>query len=46
MTSISAATKLALDAETLRVLEKTWKNFVRAGAKLDAEGQEAARSDQ
>ena len=28
--------KLALDAETARVLEKTWKRFVRAGAKLDA----------
>jgi peptidyl-dipeptidase Dcp len=27
---------LALDAETLRVLEKTWKRFVRAGAKLGA----------
>jgi peptidyl-dipeptidase Dcp len=26
---------LALDAETLRVLERTWKNFVRAGAKLN-----------
>ena len=26
---------LGLDAETLRVLEQTWKNFVRAGAKLD-----------
>ncbi|MCO5161948.1 MAG: M3 family metallopeptidase [Mesorhizobium sp.] len=25
---------LGLDAETLRVLEKTWKRFVRAGAKL------------
>ncbi|MFI0845096.1 M3 family metallopeptidase [Mesorhizobium sp. IMUNJ 23232] len=31
--------KLGLDAETLRVLEKTWKNFVRAGAKLDPEGK-------
>lgn len=31
--------KLALDAETLRVLEKTWKRFVRSGAKLDAEGK-------
>ncbi|RWB21232.1 MAG: peptidase M3, partial [Mesorhizobium sp.] len=30
---------LKLDAETLRVLEKTWKNFVRSGAKLDAEGK-------
>ncbi|MBO6717213.1 MAG: M3 family metallopeptidase [Rhizobiaceae bacterium] len=26
--------RLGLDAETLRVLEKTWKRFVRAGAKL------------
>lgn len=25
---------LGLNAETLRVLEKTWKNFVKAGAKL------------
>ncbi|MDQ6432600.1 M3 family metallopeptidase [Mesorhizobium sp. LHD-90] len=31
--------KLGLDAETLRVLEKTWKNFVRAGAKLDPQGK-------
>ncbi|MBZ9675449.1 M3 family metallopeptidase [Mesorhizobium sp. ES1-1] len=30
---------LGLDAETLRVLEKTWKGFVRSGAKLDAEGK-------
>jgi peptidyl-dipeptidase Dcp len=30
---------LKLDSETLRVLEKTWKNFVRSGAKLDAEGK-------
>src|SRR5882757_340474 len=30
---------LKLDAETLRVLEKTWKGFVRSGAKLDAEGK-------
>jgi len=30
---------LNLDAETLRVLEKTWKNFVRAGAKLDESGK-------
>ncbi|TIP92764.1 MAG: M3 family metallopeptidase [Mesorhizobium sp.] len=30
---------LKLDAETLRVLEKTWKNFVRSGAKLDAPGK-------
>jgi peptidyl-dipeptidase Dcp len=27
---------LGLDAETLRVLEKTWKRFVRSGARLDA----------
>ncbi len=31
--------KLDLDAETLRVLEKTWKRFVRSGAKLDAAGK-------
>jgi len=30
---------LGLDAETLRVLEKTWKSFVRSGARLDAEGK-------
>ena len=30
---------LKLDAETLRVLEKTWKGFVRSGAKLDAAGK-------
>ena len=30
---------LGLDAETLRVLERSWKGFVRAGAKLDAEGK-------
>ena len=30
---------LGLDAETLRVLEQTWKNFVRAGAKLDEAGK-------
>jgi len=30
---------LKLDPETLRVLEKTWKNFVRAGAKLDDQGK-------
>jgi peptidyl-dipeptidase Dcp len=28
--------ELHLDAETLRVLEKSWKGFVRSGAKLDA----------
>ncbi|MBZ9679373.1 M3 family metallopeptidase [Mesorhizobium sp. CO1-1-2] len=30
---------LDLDPETLRVLEKTWKGFVRSGAKLDADGK-------
>jgi peptidyl-dipeptidase Dcp len=30
---------LGLDAETARVLEKTWKRFVKAGAKLDAAGK-------
>lgn len=30
---------LKLDAETLRVLEKTWKGFVRSGAKLDVDGK-------
>jgi peptidyl-dipeptidase Dcp len=30
---------LGLDAEQLRVLERTHKNFVRAGAKLDSAGQ-------
>ncbi|MDG4883334.1 M3 family metallopeptidase [Mesorhizobium sp. WSM4884] len=30
---------LGLDPETLRVLEKTWKGFVRSGAKLDADGK-------
>ncbi|MDN2565655.1 M3 family metallopeptidase [Aquibium sp. A9E412] len=30
---------LGLDGETRRVLEKTWKRFVRAGARLDAAGQ-------
>ncbi|MBN9076365.1 MAG: peptidase M3 [Rhizobiales bacterium 65-79] len=29
------AGEMNLDAETTRVLEKTWKRFVRAGAKLD-----------
>lgn len=32
-------TRLGLDAEAARVLEKHWKGFVKAGAKLDAEGQ-------
>lgn len=31
---------LNLDSETLRVLEQTWKSFVRSGAKLDAAGKE------
>lgn len=31
---------LGLDSEALRVLEKHWKGFVRAGAKLDGDGQE------
>jgi len=31
---------LGLDAETGRVLEKTWKRFVRAGAKLNAEDKQ------
>src|SRR5690606_25319133 len=30
---------LDLDLETKRVLEKTWKGFVRAGAKLDEAGK-------
>jgi peptidyl-dipeptidase Dcp len=30
---------LGLDPETLRVLEKTWKRFVKAGAKLDEAGK-------
>lgn len=30
---------LKLDAETLRVLEKSWKGFVKSGAKLDADGK-------
>ncbi len=30
---------LDLDAETKRVLEKTWKGFVRSGAKLDEAGK-------
>ncbi|MGN6144773.1 MAG: peptidase M3, partial [Mesorhizobium sp.] len=36
--------KLGLDAETLRVLEKTWKRFVRSGAKLDAAGKKRLAS--
>lgn len=31
--------KLDLDKETLRVLEKSWKGFVRSGAKLDKKGK-------
>lgn len=31
--------QLDLDGETLRVLEKSWKGFVRSGAKLDAKGK-------
>ena len=31
---------LGLDAETKRVLEKTWKHFVKAGAKLDDTAKE------
>lgn len=31
--------KLGVDAETLRVLEQTWKGFVRSGAKLDETGK-------
>lgn len=31
--------RLGLDAETLRVLEKTWKDFVRSGARLDGKGK-------
>jgi peptidyl-dipeptidase Dcp len=30
---------LGLDPETLRVLERTWKGFVRSGAKLDDAGK-------
>ncbi|WP_173932309.1 M3 family metallopeptidase [Chelativorans sp. Marseille-P2723] len=31
--------ELGLDKETLRVLEKTWKRFVRGGARLDESGK-------
>ncbi len=34
-TLYEARERLDLDAETTRVLEKTWKRFVKAGAKLD-----------
>ena len=30
---------LGLDAQTLRLVEKSWKRFVKSGAKLDAEGK-------
>ena len=30
---------LGLDAETLRLVEKSWKGFVKSGAKLDASGK-------
>ena len=30
---------LGLDAETLRVLERSWKDFVRSGARLDEAGK-------
>jgi peptidyl-dipeptidase Dcp len=30
---------LALNPETLRLVEKSWKRFVKSGAKLDAEGK-------
>ncbi|MEJ6783681.1 M3 family metallopeptidase [Aminobacter sp. Piv2-1] len=35
----SRRASLGLDAETLRVLEKSWKGFVRSGARLDPEGK-------
>lgn len=35
---------LDLDAETLRVLEKSWKGFVKSGAKLDADGKKRLAS--
>jgi len=34
-----ARASLGLDGETLRVLEKTWKLFVKAGARLDETGK-------
>src|SRR5690606_23368782 len=34
-----ARESLSLDAETARALEKTWKRFVKAGARLDAAGK-------
>jgi peptidyl-dipeptidase Dcp len=30
---------LGLDSETMRVIEKSWKGFVRAGARLEADAQ-------
>jgi peptidyl-dipeptidase Dcp len=36
-TLYQARDTLGLDAETLRVLERTWKGFVRAGARLGAD---------
>jgi peptidyl-dipeptidase Dcp len=38
------AGSLRLDAETARVLERTWKRFVRAGAKLDQPSKERLSS--
>ncbi|WP_163265303.1 M3 family metallopeptidase [Chelativorans alearense] len=38
-TLYAARETLGLDKETDRVLEKTWKRFVRGGARLDAEGK-------
>ncbi|MCT7376518.1 M3 family metallopeptidase [Chelativorans salis] len=38
-TLYAARETLGLDKETDRVLEKTWKRFVRGGAKLDKEGK-------
>ena len=35
---------LGLDAETMRVLDKTWKGFVRAGAKLSGDAKERLAS--
>ena len=35
---------LGLSSEQMRVLEKTYKNFVRGGAALDAEGKERMRA--
>ncbi|MDN5926948.1 MAG: M3 family metallopeptidase [Hyphomicrobiales bacterium] len=38
------AERLGLDAETARVLERTWKRFVRAGARLDRPSKERLAS--